>query len=87
MASACTDPVLDAVSRIADYDALREVAAQLAGILTARQLAGGDWARVWQAERRALLTELDQILPGTPAVTAALIRWATRLAELRQAGR
>lgn len=76
----------DQVTRVADYDALRDVANQLAGLLVARQRGArtpGE-AAAWRQEHRDLRTRLDEIRPGAPEVSAALQEWGTRLADLRQ---
>ncbi len=79
------EAVLDQVTRIADYEALREVANQLAGLLVARQRAAGtdEEAQAWRHEHRALRTRLEEIQPGTPAVAEALHEWSGRLGALR----
>jgi hypothetical protein len=75
------------LSGVAEYDTLREVVNQLAGLLVARQRAAAPAdADGWRLEHRALRDGLDQIQPGTPEAGAALREWSRRLAELRQAG-
>jgi len=79
------EAILDQVTRIADYEALREVANQLAGLLVARQLAAGtdEEAQAWRHEHLALRKRLEEIQPGTPAVAEALREWSSRLGALR----
>jgi hypothetical protein len=83
-----TDAILGHVTDIADYDALREIANQLAGLLVARQRGAPTLAeaRRWREEHRKIRLALDQIQPGTSAVTQARRQWAARIAELRTAG-
>jgi hypothetical protein len=80
------DPIVHQVTEIADYEALREVANQLAGLLVARQrtTTSDEEARAWRLEHRALRARLDDIQPHTPAVTEALTEWSDRLAQLRE---
>jgi hypothetical protein len=80
------DAIVDQVTRIADYEALREVANQLAGLLVARQLAAGseEEAQAWRHEHRTLRARLEGIQPDTPAVTEALSQWSDHLAQLRE---
>ncbi len=88
MLNAHASGVVDQVTSTADYDTLREVVNQLAGLLVARQRAA-KWAEdawPWRQEHRALLARLDQIQPGTPAVAEALKQWSGRLAALRRPG-
>jgi hypothetical protein len=77
--------IMDHVTHAADYEALREVANQLAGLLVARQRAAGtpEEAQVWRHEHRALRARLDEIQPGTQAVAEALQEWSGRLEQLR----
>jgi DNA invertase Pin-like site-specific DNA recombinase len=77
--------VVSQVANLADYDTLREVVNQLAGLLVDRQRSAGtsDEAEAWRLEHRTLRAQLDDIQPGTTAVTEALDRWSRRLAELR----
>src|SRR6266545_4498019 len=69
--------IVDQVTLIADYEALREVANQLAGLLVARQRAAGtdEEAQTWRREHRGLRARLEDIEPGTPAVAEALREW------------
>ena len=86
MPSNNVDPIVHQVTEIADYEALREVANQLAGLLVARQRAAAsdEEARAWRLEHRALRARLDDIQPHTVAVTQALNQWSDRLAHLRE---
>jgi len=79
------DQIVHQVTQIADYEALREVANQLAGLLVARQRAADSdqEAQAWRLEHRALRARLDAIQPHTPAVTQALDEWSHRLTHLR----
>lgn len=79
------EAIVDQVTRIANYEALREVANQLAGLLVARQRAAGtdEQAQAWRHEHRTLRARLEHIQPDTPAVTEALDQWSDRLAQLR----
>jgi regulator of replication initiation timing len=79
------DPIVHQVTEIADYEALREVANQLAGLLVARQrtATSDEEARAWRLEHRALRARLDDIQPHTPAVTEALEQVGNRLVQLR----
>jgi hypothetical protein len=79
------DAIVHRVTRIADYEALRELANQLTGLLVARQRAAGsdEEAQAWRLEHRMLRARLDGIQPDTPAVTEALDEWSERLAQLR----
>jgi hypothetical protein len=85
MPSSDADAIVDQVTRVADYEALREVANQLAGLLVARQRTAGNdqQAGIWREEHRALRARLEGIQPGTSAVTEALQEWSDRLHELR----
>jgi hypothetical protein len=85
LASSDAAAIEDQVVALANYDALREVVNQLAGLLVARQRSAGEAgeAEAWRLEHRALRDQLDQIRPGTAAVAQALERWSARLAELR----
>ena len=78
--------IVDQVTRTADYEALREVANQLAGLLVARQRAAGtrEEAQAWRHEHRALRARLDEIQPGTLAVAEALQEWSGRVEQLRR---
>jgi len=80
------DPIVHQVTEIADYEALREVANQLAGLLVARQrtAATGEEAQAWRLEHRVLRARLDDIQPHTPVVIQALNQWSGRLAQLRE---
>lgn len=85
MAPADATTLVDQAARIAGYDALREVASQLAGLLVARERNSvPKRAAVWRQERLTLLARLDQVQPGTPAVSEALQQWGDRLTALRQ---
>jgi hypothetical protein len=88
MSSSDADALVNQVSGMADYEALREVANQLAGLLVARQRAAGtdEEAQIWREEHRGVRVRLDDIQPGTPAVVEALQAWSGRLAELRGGG-
>lgn len=85
MSSNDADALVDQVAQMADYEALREVANQLAGLLVARQRAAStdEEAQAWRTEHRALRARLDQLQPGSPAVADALQAWSQRLAQLR----
>lgn len=86
MPSNNADAVVRQVAEIADYEALREVANQLAGVLVARQRAAAsdEEVRAWRLEHRALRARLDDIQPRTPEVTQALNQWSDRLTQLRE---
>jgi hypothetical protein len=73
------------VTDLADYETLREIVNQLAGLLVARWRAAGTAheAAAWRLEHRELRARLDQIQPGTAAVSEALEQWNSRLAALR----
>jgi len=79
------DAIVHQVTQIADYEALREIANQLAGLLVARQRAAqtDTQAQAWRHEHRQLRARLEGIQPNTPAVTQALDEWSNRLAQLR----
>lgn len=79
------DAIVNRVIQIADYEALREIANQLAGLLVARQRAAGsdEEAQAWRHEHRELRARLERIQPNTPAVIEALDEWSERLAQLR----
>ena len=85
MASRDAAAIVRQVTDLADYDTLRELVNQLAGLLVDRQRSAGTpgEAEAWRREHRALRAQLDEIQPGTAAVTQALGRWSLRLAELR----
>lgn len=86
MPSNNAEPIVQQVTEIADYEALREVANQLAGLLVARQrtASSDEEAQAWRLEHRALRARLDDIQPHTPAVTQALNQWSGRLTQLRE---
>jgi hypothetical protein len=85
MSSSDAEAVMNQVAQMADYEALREVANQLAGLLVARQRAAttDEQAQTWRAEHQVLRARLDQLQPGSPAVAEALQEWSQRLAQLR----
>lgn len=85
MSSNDADAIVDRITRIADYEALREVANQLAGLLVARQRAAAtdEEAQAWRHEHRTVRARLEDIQPNTAAVTEALNEWSGRLAQLR----
>jgi hypothetical protein len=85
MSSNDANTIVDQVTLMANYEALREVANQLAGVLVARQRAAGtdEQAHAWRHEHRALRARLDDIQPGTPEVAEALEEWSGRLHALR----
>jgi len=79
------DAIVNQVIQIADYEALREIANQLVGLLVARQRTApsDEEAQAWRHEHRELRARLEGIQPDTPAVTEALDQWSNRLAQLR----
>jgi hypothetical protein len=79
------DAIVDRVTQIANYEALREVANQLAGLLVARQRTApsDEEAQAWRHEHRELRARLEGIQPDTPPVTEALDEWSNRLTQLR----
>ena len=86
MSSNDADAIVGQVAVMADYEALREVANQLAGLLVARQRTADthQHAQAWRQEHRALRARLEDIQPGTPAVAEALGEWSGRLQALRE---
>lgn len=80
------DRLVDQLVGDAAYEALRDVANQLAGLLWRRQWAATDSAEIeaLQAERRAVRARQHAIRPGTDAVDAALKEWGARVRALRE---
>ncbi len=85
MSSNDPEAIVQQVAEIADYEALREIANQLAGLLVARQRAASsdDEAQAWRLEHRMLRARLDSVQRNTPAVAEALEQLSNRLAQLR----
>jgi hypothetical protein len=88
MSSNDADAIVRQVTLMSEYEALREVANQLAGLLVARQRAADTdlQAQAWRHEHRALRARLEAIQPGSPAVAEALREWSGRLRALREVG-
>jgi len=81
-----TNPTISDVRLTARYEALRELANQLAGLLVSRQRSADSPSaeQAWRTEHRTLREQLAAIQPGTPEVGEALDRWAARLRALRE---
>lgn len=84
MARNGSDQIIGQVESQARYEALRDVANQLAGVLVARQRSAPAAERGrWREEHKAVRARLAAIDPATPDVDDALARWSARLRELR----
>lgn len=87
MASNGADPIVAQVHAQANYETLREVANQLAGVLVAKERAGADAPPGgWSTQRQAIRARLQTIEPGTPEVDDALDEWSAQLRQLRAGG-
>lgn len=80
------DPLVGQVVAGAEYEALRDVANQLAGLLWRQQQATTEAAEIeaLETERRAVRARLRAIQPGTDEVNAALEEWGARVRALRE---
>lgn len=78
------DHLIEQVVADAEYDALREVANRLTGVLGQRQRTATDPDERdrYRSERTEIRTRLGDIEPGSDAAGIALAEWGARLREL-----